>query len=841
MKKALACFAVCLALACLPVAAYAQTSDDTSDSASTIKYAVTIWGIQEDTYYDANGDEQTSDLTFGPATGAYYTSSYKAHINEDAYDPDNGVFCLHWMTWDEIIAQAAIDPTVFTDCLANGCTHDLKINLSDKLWSGKEYNLSGDGTGVLCKSLNSNYTTFNDDNTALEGAYWANSKIRATLNGADELTNPEYSSVEVCSEDESIYGGLPEEVQNAIVPKINQTFTTRTETAAKAPDAYILTSDKLWLFSTQETGAKITTSAKANESHAYTKLEAETALGTNCSSRVLYAETGSGSAQYWWTRTVGDKILNSTPANVMYVDSKGAVNKSGGLVTTSGYALAFGFSIAGQAADDETTIPDVVQNPVATINGVEYTSLQAALDAAEQGDTIVLTDDCLVGEPVVVSKDVTIDLNGNKIYNTDDIWDSATNQWSLISVQGANLTIEGEGTVHGLENDCYAIDIRDGGSCTINGGTYIGNVSAVYVYEGSLTVNDGEFSIQQTSSLANKPYEFVLNCLDSAYQDGTARISVAGGMFHNWDPANNGAEGSETNFMAEGYTTTTDDDEVWTVVTLDAVGLGDGDDGDDPEDTNPADDEPDATNPDDNNPEGTNPEGSGTGGDQDSSVGGSNEGTSEAVETTESTDEVIENSGANAAAETSSETVEVSVKLDDALVQDGSLSEITIIVYRSGVSEPVGTITLSADNNWSGSLEDLPKYDENGELIEYSIEAEGYDLEQTGDADNGFVVTALSSTDDETTAAENNDSGANDNATSGADNSAVQNDTDSDNGSDEADANSAESSTENSASSAQTGDVTPIVLVGMVIAMAIVAVAIAGHMIRRNQGGTRLF
>ena len=45
----------------------------------------------------------------------------------------------------------------------------------------------------------------------------------------------------------------------------------------------------------------------------------------------------------------------------------------------------------------------------------------------------------------------------------------------------------------------------------------------------------------------------MLNCIDSAYQNGTAKIVVKGGTFVNFDPSNCTAEGEGTNFVAPGY------------------------------------------------------------------------------------------------------------------------------------------------------------------------------------------------------------------------------------------------------------------------------------------------
>ena len=56
----------------------------------------------------------------------------------------------------------------------------------------------------------------------------------------------------------------------------------------------------------------------------------------------------------------------------------------------------------------------------------------------------------------------------------------------------------------------------------------------------------------------------LLNCKDADYKAGTAKITVKGGKYKNFNPANNTSEGNGTNFVAEGYTST-QDGEYWVV------------------------------------------------------------------------------------------------------------------------------------------------------------------------------------------------------------------------------------------------------------------------------------
>lgn len=186
-----------------------------------------------------------------------------------------------------------------------------------------------------------------------------------------------------------------------------------------------------------------------------------------------------------------------------------------------------------------------------------------AINSASDGDTITLNGDIDVQQTLVVTKKLTLDLAGYKLYNTNDLWEkSDADNWSLISVRGTgNLTITGNGTLPAKENDCYAVDVQDkGASVTIENGTFVGNIHAVYVHDGTAFIKGGSYSIQQKYPDAAKANEFVLNCYDASRQDYEAKIYVSGGSFEKFNPADCKAEGEGTNFCEEGYTTTQNGD-----------------------------------------------------------------------------------------------------------------------------------------------------------------------------------------------------------------------------------------------------------------------------------------
>ena len=182
------------------------------------------------------------------------------------------------------------------------------------------------------------------------------------------------------------------------------------------------------------------------------------------------------------------------------------------------------------------------------------TDADALQNALTVGGNIVLAGDADPSVAIVATKTATINANGKTIANTNEVWEKNPKSWSLISArESADLTITGNGTFAAKKDDCYAVDVQDGATVTIENGTFIGNIHAVYVLKGTAYIKGGFYSVQQKYPDAAKADEFVLNCYDANREAGTAKIIVTGGTFVNFDPSNCKAEGDGTNFVAPGY------------------------------------------------------------------------------------------------------------------------------------------------------------------------------------------------------------------------------------------------------------------------------------------------
>ncbi len=149
---------------------------------------------------------------------------------------------------------------------------------------------------------------------------------------------------------------------------------------------------------------------------------------------------------------------------------------------------------------------------------------------------------------------------------------NAKNFCALIVDADTTVNANANGGIDTGINGGYGINVRKGAKLTINGGYYYGGGTAVQVQEGELTINGGIFAVEAFGEPYG--YNFLLNCVDTAYKNKTAKIIVKGGIFKNFNPADNTAEGEHTNFVADGYkvvSETKDNGEVWyTVVSATA-------------------------------------------------------------------------------------------------------------------------------------------------------------------------------------------------------------------------------------------------------------------------------
>ena len=152
---------------------------------------------------------------------------------------------------------------------------------------------------------------------------------------------------------------------------------------------------------------------------------------------------------------------------------------------------------------------------------------------------------------MIISKPTTLNLD-KKIISPDNMGNNQTNFTALIVSADTTINASDEGGIDTGTNGGYGINVKNGAKLTINGGYYYGGGTAVQVQSGTAIINGGTFACEPYSN-PTYGYNYLMNCIDSAYKDGTAKIIIKGGTFINFNPADCKAEGAGTNFVAEGY------------------------------------------------------------------------------------------------------------------------------------------------------------------------------------------------------------------------------------------------------------------------------------------------
>lgn len=179
--------------------------------------------------------------------------------------------------------------------------------------------------------------------------------------------------------------------------------------------------------------------------------------------------------------------------------------------------------------------------------------IEAALAAVKDGDKIVCGSNIEFDNNMFVTRNVEFhfDFNGYTLSNTVDMWKDY--DWSFFSVRGGKMIFDdskGTGGIKAKANDCYCLDIQGEASIEINGGSYNGNDTAIYVVVGNLVINGGYFDIQQLDD--ESPYGFVINAYDPYFKNGFAKMVIKGGKFHGYNPGNATSEAG-ANLVPDRY------------------------------------------------------------------------------------------------------------------------------------------------------------------------------------------------------------------------------------------------------------------------------------------------
>ena len=187
--------------------------------------------------------------------------------------------------------------------------------------------------------------------------------------------------------------------------------------------------------------------------------------------------------------------------------------------------------------------------PVVTVDGLK--AAFAAGGIVSVNKDITVSDEDTVDASTIISAPTTLNLD-KKIISPDNMGENNKNFTAVIVDADTTINATKDGGIDTGKNGAYAINVRKGATLTVNGGTYYGGGTAIQVQKGTLIINGGTFACEPYSNpvYGNK---YLINCIDAAWKNGTAKIEIKGGTFINFDPADSESENPHGNFVADGY------------------------------------------------------------------------------------------------------------------------------------------------------------------------------------------------------------------------------------------------------------------------------------------------
>ena len=273
-----------------------------------------------------------------------------------------------------------------------------------------------------------------------------------------------------------------------------------------------------------------------------------------------------------------DGARSTVNVDFSIVTDKGTVTKT---VADVPVAQNYRTNLLGNLLTKETKIEIVVDERFADyedkyeggkygeIDGQIYVKVESAEElvaavADENVDMVFLTENVTLTDPLVIQSSLVLNLDGKTITGGKEYVSGMTGaEIAAITVEnGATLTIEGNGSITGI--GYYAVYAKNG-TLNVKDGNFAAETSAVQIAAANVNIEDGTFS----NTGSDKRY--VINCLDANWNDKSAKVNITGGTFHNFNPADNAAEGAGTNFVAKGYKAVETAYGVYTVIPNSAV------------------------------------------------------------------------------------------------------------------------------------------------------------------------------------------------------------------------------------------------------------------------------
>lgn len=281
-------------------------------------------------------------------------------------------------------------------------------------------------------------------------------------------------------------------------------------------------------------------------------------------------EVGSTTTLEYTANIQGDISWQSSNSNIATIDENGQLTAVGeGTVTIT-------LTITKDGKEYKVTKKITVKLPYSEELKNKFANCDQSGDIKLEKN-VVASLEYTCGNKVTLNlngmtlKGDQLDTNGNVTTNTEEFSDSYG-----IWVKKGEVTITGDGVIEAQECTYSMAVWANGGTVNIESGTFINHGDScdlIYASNGgTVNISGGYFEAcgpaSGTVPGTKNPYS-ALNIKD-AHRENT-KITVTGGIFKNFNPANNLSEGLQngkgTNFVADGFTvvstSTLEDENSW--------------------------------------------------------------------------------------------------------------------------------------------------------------------------------------------------------------------------------------------------------------------------------------
>lgn len=253
-------------------------------------------------------------------------------------------------------------------------------------------------------------------------------------------------------------------------------------------------------------------------------------------------------------------VTITAKSDTIYLKQNCYINK---LKVINGKVKVYGLDVnefVGTLISDDTIEPMEFNVPT-DVSVAKMTSTPGIYKFVEDVET-----SSVIGFGIVASGKFKYDLNGKNVT-------LGNKNYALFLRGTVEVNICGDGKFENGTTGYCAWVSSTGATLNIYGGELIGNTHTVYAEKGTVNIYGGTFKMSNADTAdrdVNGNLKFLLNCYDASYTGGDARITVYGGKFYEFNPAESYSEpGGPVNFVADGYHVVESEEEgkrVFTVV-----------------------------------------------------------------------------------------------------------------------------------------------------------------------------------------------------------------------------------------------------------------------------------